>query len=121
MNSKWQTKSNDDINVALTVLIHDCEKWGFNDTSNVFYHCGIDGSKYHEQPVVNFCGNPSRAWMHILNNHITITPRMGNNPGDATGYSKDANPVTIEFDANEEALRAALICLLEVNGVTPNE
>lgn len=98
MNSKWQTKSDNDINVALTVLIHDCEK-----------------------PVVNFCGNPSRAWMHLLNNHITVTPRMGDNPGDATGYSKDANPITIEFDANEEALRAALICLLEVNGVTPNE
>lgn len=119
--SKWQSKSENEINIAVTQLVHGCEQWGFNEENGVFYHCGIDGSDYHEQKVINYCGRPTSLWLHLLNNHIVVTPRMGSNPGDATGYREHSNPVIIKFDANDEALRAAAICLLEVNGVQPHE
>lgn len=63
--------------------------------------------------------NPADMWSIILENNIVITPCMGANIGDATGYSEHQNPIISEFNDNSKALRAAAIVFLMMNGVNP--
>jgi len=75
-----------------------------------------DGANWFE---FNGCNNPLDMWPIILENNIVITPCMGANIGDATGYSEHQNPVISEFNDNSKALRAAAIVFLMMNGVNP--
>ena len=67
----------------------------------------------------DYCNNPADMWPIILENNIVVTPCMGANIGDATGYSEHENPVISEFNDNSKALRAAAIVFLIMNGVNP--
>ena len=62
---------------------------------------------------------PADMWPIILENNIVVTPCVGANIGNATGYSEHQNPVISEFSDNSKALRAAAIVFLMMNGVNP--
>ena len=118
--SEWQNKTDFEINQAVASLIgvkvsanqyHDYED---RDENTVLVNVFIEGDS-----AVNYCNNPSDAWPIIINNNIVVTPCMGNNAGDATGYLKNDNSTLIEFNDNKHALRAAMIVFLEMNGVKP--
>lgn len=70
---------------------------------------------------VDYCNSWSDMGPLALNNNIVITPCMGSNNGDATGYFEHKNPITIDFCVNYKALRAAAIVFLMMNGVKPDE
>ena len=77
------------------------------------------GGEFKWVPCANYCSDPSAMWSIILKNNIVVTPCMGANIGDATGYSEHQNHVISEFDDNSKALRAAAIVFLMMNGVNP--
>lgn len=70
--------------------------------------CGVE----HYYRVPDYCNNWADAGPVIINNCIALTPCMGKNNGDATGYFAHKNPTEIEFDENSKALRAAMIVFL---------
>lgn len=98
-----------DINAHVTALEHNCGDWEFNGVE--FYHCGIDGSGYFSQPVIDYCNSPSDAWPIIINNKVGIEFRD----------HKSLNPIAKRFGSNshnvadENLLRAAMIVYLEMN------
>ena len=57
----------------------------------------------------NYCNNWADMGPLILCNNIVLTPCMGENSGDVTAFFIDKNPITLEFDDNSKALRAAAI------------
>lgn len=113
----WDDLSNLEVNIKLAkflginfevisgILIASIKHDGDNVTS-------ISGA-------LDFCSNPVHIWQIILDNNIVITPCMGSNIGDATGYSEHKNPVISEFNDNSKSLRAAAIVFLMMNGVNP--
>lgn len=113
--SEWQNKSDFEINTAVTSFVHGCEKWEFNDTE--FYHCGIDGSGYYSQSILDYCNNPSDAWPIIVENQISLL----NSDNDLWSAQKwvSNKRISHEFVRGRNALRAAMIVYLEMNGVKP--
>lgn len=59
-----------DINANVTALEYGCGDWEFNGVE--FYHCGIDGSGYFSQPVIDYCNNPAESWPIMMKNKITV-------------------------------------------------
>lgn len=123
--SEWQSKSDYEINAAVTSFIHGCEKWDLNDAE--FYHCGIDGSGYFSQPILDYCNNPSDAWPIIVENKISIHHDIARYSASSLVYDKKFENGFKVFNYNGEigdissraALRAAMIVYLEMNGVKP--
>lgn len=66
----YETMSDFEINTAVTALVNDCSNWGLNETE--FYHCGIDGSGYYSQPILDYCNDPLHAWPVIADNEISL-------------------------------------------------
>ena len=98
-----------EINANVTALDYGCENWEFNGVE--FYHCGIDGSCYFSQPVIDYCNNPSEAWPIIIKNSIVIEPRENKS---SLAYLKGDAPCE-----DKNPLRAAMIVYLMMNE-TPN-
>lgn len=111
----WDDWSDFEINKAVVCALglKILSIWTVNP--NVFITLGSsEASK-----KVDYCNNPADMWPIILENNIVLTPCMGANIGDATGYSEHQNPVISEFNDNSKALRAAAIVFLMMNGVNP--
>lgn len=62
--------------------------------------------------VVDYCNNPSDAWPIIIGNCIVVTPCAGGSDGCVEIYHAHKNSISIDFDSNEKALRAAMIVFL---------
>lgn len=82
--------------------------WVFSDGARIL----PDFDGYRDGGLKDYCNNPADMWPIILQNNIVITPCMGSNIGDATGYSEHVNPVLSEFSTNDRALRSAAIVFL---------
>ena len=111
-NYNYTEWSNSDINRAVTCEVYNCFGWALSESGDSFFHCGADGSGYYVQQIIDYCNSWADAGPVILDNHIVLTPCMGKNEGDATGYFEHENPITIEFSSNDQALRAAMIVFL---------
>jgi hypothetical protein len=61
--------------------------------------------------------NPSDAWPIIMKNAIHITWQEGLNAGDCCKCFEHKDSVTVEFESNCNALRAAMIVYLMMNEV----
>lgn len=102
----YESMSDHRINALVTSVVFGCEEWEYNDAE--FYHCGIDGSGYFSQPILNYCNNPSDAWPIISEKRISIEYRD----------HKSLAPVAKRFGSNshniahENPLRAAMIVFL---------
>lgn len=108
-----------EIDAQVTMVVYNLHDWEYSDNMQQFYHCGVCGNETNNQPVINYCNSWADMGPIILDNNIVITPCMGANIGDATGYSEHQNPVISEFNDNSKALRAAAIVFLMMNGVNP--
>ena len=116
----WDDWSDKEISSKILTVIHgeQINHWCLSDCETFVYDCGPIGDQYYRVDLIDI-NNPADMWTLALSNNIVITPSMGSNDGDATGYLEHDNPVSIEFSRNDEALRAAAIVFLEMNGVRP--
>lgn len=108
----YEEMSDHEINTQVTSIIFGCEKWSLSESNLSFYHCGLDGSGFYEQLIIDYCNNPSDAWPIIVGNGIGVTPHgekwMANNfnPSNVGSYQVQ----TMSYDKNP--LRAAMIVFL---------
>lgn len=106
--------SDDAINMEVTEKFFGCEKWDYNEKDRCFFHCGIDGSGYYSQSIVDFCSNPANAWPIMLASGIATLAEDGELVGAATdsheAYESYGNIVHTVYDKNP--LRAAMIVFL---------
>lgn len=110
--SDWKDKTDFEINAAVTCHLHNCYGWEVNDAE--FYHCGIDGDGYFSQSILNYCNNPSDAWPIIIENNISTVFMCDDWECHALENGDEAfNTI------DENALRAAMIVYLKINGVKP--
>lgn len=101
----YESMSDHRINALVTSSVFGCEEWECNDAE--FYHCGIDGSGYYSQPILDYCNNPADAWLVIIENEIGINKLKCEKfwiADKSGGYVRDENP-----------LRAAMIVFLMMN------
>ena len=129
--SEWEGKSDPEISKAVAETLGFTVKvssWSLAaKKESMPYSEFLKGDVYYIDTtnknidLPDYCNNPQDAWSIILNNNIVVTPCIGIDAGDATGYSEHSNPVEIEFYDDGKALRAAMIVYLEMNGVKPNE
>lgn len=107
-----------DINANVTALKYGCGDWEFNGVE--FYHCGIDGSGYFSQPVIDYCNSISEAWSIIIKNEISIM-----NDGDMWEASIDfdgdlekhgTDEVLTKYYEHKNPLRAAMVVFLMMQG-----
>lgn len=121
--SKWQDKSNEEINIAVTCHAHNCEKWEVSEDGKSFYHCGYDGGQHFEIYVLDYCGDWSFSGPLIKDGKISISAGMtligdGNYDWSDCWFCNNRQGITAQ---DENPLRAAMIVYLEMNGVQPNE
>jgi hypothetical protein len=109
----YNKESDDNINAAMTEIIFNLEGWEFNESSRVFFHCGIDGSGHYEQQVIDYCGNPADMWPIIVANDIDIISPTTSGTGlwEAYRFFPDLEICSIEF-LHKNPLRAAAIVFL---------
>lgn len=121
--SKWQDKSNEEINIAVTGHVHNCKDWELSADRLRFYHHGNDVSQFFEIHVLDYCGNWAFAGPLIQECEIhLIDPTSAGLDGEwsASKFYPEFGKDDIEAD-DENPLRAAMIVYLEINGVQPNE
>lgn len=121
--SKWQDKSDEEINAAITCHVHSCEKWEMSEDGKSFYHCGHDGSQYFVVSVLDYCGNWSFAGPLIQECEIhLIDPTSAGLDGEwsASKFYPEIGKDDIEAD-DANPLRAAMIVYLEINEVQADE
>ena len=102
----YEEMSDFEINMSVTCEVFICHGWSISDSGGSFYHCGIDGSGYFIQHVIDYCNNPSDAWPIIMRNKISIFP---------TGLESDiwrAESYFIDCVKHSNPLRAAMIVFL---------
>lgn len=109
--TNWKEKTDFEINIAVTAIVRNCEDWDFNGSE--FYHCGIDGSGYFVQGIIDYCNNPAFAWSIIVENNINLRFRNG------MFKSKDwCNPIARcgeIWHSDKNPLRAAMIVFLMIH------
>lgn len=115
----WDDWSDFDVNAFVTMHVYNLHDWEYSENMQQFFHCGVTGDETYTQNVIDYCNNWSYMGPLAINSNIVITPCMGSNNGDATGYFEHKNPITIDFCVNDKALRAAAIVFLMMNGVKP--
>lgn len=49
--------SKQELNAELTMLHLGLQGWEYNWTNKLFFHCGVDGSGYYSEPVIDYCGD----------------------------------------------------------------
>jgi len=108
--SKYYKMSDFEINKAIAEWF-GFSYFGFYEQNGIMVRCNRLGG---DTVTLDYCNNPADMWPIILENNIVVTPCMGANTGDATGYSEHQNPVISEFNDNSKALRAAAIVFLMV-------
>lgn len=64
----WDDWSDEDINRAMTCIVYNCHGWELTKNGNAYYHCGVDGSGYYVQYIIDFCNSPEEMWPIIVNN-----------------------------------------------------
>lgn len=111
--------SDDAINMEVTERFFGCEKWDYNEKDRCFFHCGIDGSGYYSQPIIDFCGRPENAWPIIIDNEISIIRDVSTNDAweaipkgwvTMNGFESSIDNKLCHIDKNP--LRAAMITFL---------
>lgn len=109
----WDDWGDEDINRAMTCIIYNCHGWGLTQNGNGYYHCGVDGSGYYLQEVIDFCNSPEEMWPIIIENRINLNAY--NDPEQGWSSTTD----TSFFVDSDNPLRAAAIVFLMMNGVKP--
>ena len=110
----YEEMSDFEINAAVTCIVHNCQGWEFNWTNSCFFHCGVDGSGYFSQSIINYCNNPSDAWPIIVENGISLVWMNA----EVSYY--EAHGINEEIwdedwqSQHPNALRAAMICFLKM-------
>lgn len=107
----YDEMSDKEINELVTAKLYNCEEWELNNERTAFYHCGVDGSGYYVQPIVNYCHNASEAFPVIEANWISLVCR------GIEWKCYTINILTLDeiFHAyDENPLRAAMICYLNM-------
>lgn len=122
--SKWQDKSNEEINIAVTGHRFNCSKWTLSDDKKSFFLLNRgEGPDRLEVIVLDYCCVWGFAGPLIHENGICLAdPETCGLDGEwraSKFYS--ANCGNIIGCDNKNPLRAAMIVYLEMNGVQPNE
>ena len=113
--SKWQDKTDFEINKAVAWLNWKGSTVSMSDTSMPMSSCEVCNGNMIVNANFDPCNNSSDAWSIILENKISIEFR----------YHKSLNPIAKRFGSNshniadKNPLRAAMIVYLEINGVKP--
>lgn len=125
--SKWQDKSNEEINIAVTGHRFNCSEWGMNQSKSTFFYddkgAGVGGKVI----VLDYCREWGFAGPLIQENHITIAKHKELSEWWAFGGGYEVDYDLSVFSsvdcehAHANPLRAAMIVYLEMNGVQPNE
>ncbi|CAL9955748.1 hypothetical protein VPHK24_0012 [Vibrio phage K24] len=112
----YEDMSDFEINAAVTCIVHECHGWEINWTNSCFFHCGVDGSGYYSQSIVDYCNNPSDAWPIILKHGISITFDGIDWEADTAWMGcEDINRSYNNIEKNAgKPLRAAMICFLKM-------
>lgn len=124
--SKWQDKSNEEINAAVTGHRFNCSKWTLSDDKKSFFipNRGV-GPENLEIALLDYCGNWSFAGPLIHENSICLTsPTTGRKRQLwSASWNEDGGRWAVGDIAfsDKNPLRAAMIVYLEMNGVQPNE
>lgn len=125
--SKWQDKSNEEINIAVTGHRFNCSNWALNNDKSAFFSCKVGDFDSSKIDVLDFCKEWGFAGPLIQESIISIEP---NYSYDFEGGSKRTkfngewgaiNDSYCDYIKDENPLRAAMIVYLEINGVQPNE
>lgn len=115
--TNWQEKTDFEINKAVTAIVKDCSEWEFNGRN--FYRCGVDGSGYFVQGVIDYCNNPVFAWSIILERKISLM-----NNGDTWEASIDfdgdlekhgTDEILSKYYEDKNPLLAAMIVFLMIH------
>ena len=96
-----------DINANVTELEYGCGDWEFNGVE--FYHCGIDGSGYFSQPVIDYCNDWAYGGLIIQNAKISLI-KTDDDRWTAFEWENDGNE-----SWHKNPLRAAMIVYLMMN------
>lgn len=107
----YEEMSDHDINMAVTCIANNLKGWEVSASNISFYHCGIDGSEFHEVYVADYCSNPDYAWSIIVANKIDIQHRSAVKTGCVASLSGDSDIYHISYNP----LRAAMIVFLMIN------
>ena len=119
--SKWQDKTDFEINKAVAWLNWKGSTVSMSDTSMPMSSCEV--CKDNNVINANFdpCNNPSDAWPIILERNIAISPTslcvFDIAIKDNVGWCADCGDEVVVIDKNP--LRAAMIVYLQISGVKP--
>lgn len=108
--SEWKDKADFEINAAVTDILNniDCESSEFDRFFASLRLLDLDDGKF------NPCNNPSDAWPIIIENEISTVFMCDDWECHALENGDEAfNTI------DENALRAAMIVYLKINGVKP--
>lgn len=107
------------LNARLTSLVFDCQHWEYSDNGGdcAFYHCGVDGEGYYEQPVVDYCNDWNATMPLAMQYGVGYNPMCG---GDYKAFEVYEKYHLIETDCAEEktllrTMVTFLIYILERN------
>lgn len=118
--SKWQDKSNEEINVAVNLLQLTSDLWVYDKDRGVLV-VNETGDKLF---VLNYCGEWGYAGPLIESEKIDLTYDGAFTKKFTASHTRHVNDFDVDLigcNDHENPLRAAMIVYLEINGVQPNE
>lgn len=113
----YKEMSDSAINEQITNATHDLDGWEFCENSKVFYHCGVDGSEYFEQPIINYCNSWDDMGPLIESIWCKLTETYCYDWPDDNAYDTWWDHVMDEYSCSR--LRAAAICWLMIKDSQP--
>jgi hypothetical protein len=115
----YGSKSDHDINIAVTYLANNLEGWSLSESNTSFYHCGIDGSEWVDFDVIDYCNRWTDMGPIIFNNGICVTPDLSKPDEWIADKSVEfhGRVTTIANTRSTKPLRAAAIVFLKMKGV----
>lgn len=110
-----------EISIEVTSIAFGCKGWCITESGEFFYHCGVDGSQYFVQVIIDSCNSWADMGPIMLKNGIGMVAENGKLIGATTSSQQYYEPYgDIIYSYNHvNPLRAAAIVFLMMNGVNP--
>lgn len=114
----YKSMSKIQINRLVTGILNNCLNWKFNDKDRCYVRVFSDKKTQIIETfyVGDFCNDPAVSWPIILSTGMSVElahPDLGG-IGTCTIYNPMGTDWQCDFDNNDDALWAAMVCFLEM-------
>lgn len=112
----YESATDKELEIRLTSLIYNLDGWEISPMGTMFFHCGIDGSGFYEQSVINYCTDWNATMPLAVEHGLDIelpTEWLGNH-GTITKNIEFGTDIYVDFTSDDSPLRAIVICLIKV-------